>query len=254
MSEVRVQFLGTGSPFANGGRLQSCILVEGDGVRLLLDCGATSLVALARAGIDPGTLDAVLLTHLHGDHVGGVPFLILESLFNAREGSGYPPRERPLRVAGPAETEEHVRELMRWSRYGPYFAQARERALVEFLALEPGRRTEVGALAATAFPVRHTPEATALRIELGGRTIAYSGDTGWTETLVEAAAGADLFICQTYSFAMPEERMLSYRVLMEHRARLRCKRLILTHIGPDMQRHLAEVEEEVAEDGAVLLV
>ncbi|MGD9891093.1 MAG: MBL fold metallo-hydrolase, partial [Dehalococcoidia bacterium] len=85
MSEVRVRFLGTGSPFAPGGRMQSCIVVESDEGQIMLDCGAMALVGMARAGIEPETIDAVLLTHLHGDHFGGLPFLILQAALQARD-------------------------------------------------------------------------------------------------------------------------------------------------------------------------
>jgi ribonuclease BN (tRNA processing enzyme) len=71
-------------------------------------------------------------------------------------------------------------------------------------------------LSVTAFPVLHyTPEATALRVTVGGKTIAYSGDTGWTETLLEVAADADLFICGTYTIDVPQRGLLNYRTLQD---------------------------------------
>src|SRR5215510_14291785 len=70
--DVQVKFLGTGGPFASGGRLQTCILISTEQRRYLVDCGMTALVAMARFGIDPGSIDAVLVTHLHGDHYGGL--------------------------------------------------------------------------------------------------------------------------------------------------------------------------------------
>jgi ribonuclease BN (tRNA processing enzyme) len=109
MDAVRVQFLGSGGPFASGGRLQTCILIESKQERYLIDCGMTALVAMARFGIDPGSIDAVLITHLHGDHYGGLPLMIFEARVNVHEGSTYAPRPRPLRIAGPAATEERVR-------------------------------------------------------------------------------------------------------------------------------------------------
>lgn len=253
MGDVHVQFLGSGGPFASGGRLQTCILIESDQGRYLIDCGMTALVAMARFSIDPGSIEAALITHLHGDHYGGLPLMILEARANVHEGSTYPPRTSPLRIAGPAETEEHVRQLLDLFSWRTAFAAMKDAGLVDFVTLEPRRETVIGGLTATAFPVLHyTPEATALRVMVSGKTIAYSGDTGWTDTLLEVAADADLFICQAYTIDVPYRGLLNYRTVQEHRDQLTCKRLVLTHIGAQMQDRLAEVAEEVARDGLVI--
>jgi hypothetical protein len=79
MSAISVQFIGSGDAFASGGRLQTSILVNGPDVRFAIDFGTTSLVGLRQQDIDPNTIDAIFLTHLHGDHCGGVPFLLLDA-------------------------------------------------------------------------------------------------------------------------------------------------------------------------------
>ena len=252
MGDVHVQFLGSGGPFASGGRLQTCILIESDQGRYLIDCGMTTLVAMARFGIDPGSIDAVLITHLHGDHYGGLPLMIFEALVNVHEGSRYPLRTRPLRIVGPAETEERVRQLLDLFSWRTAFVAMKDASLLDFITLEPRRETVIGGLTVTAFPALHTPEATALRVTVSGKTIAYSGDTGWTNTLLEVAADADLFICQAYTIDVPQRGLLNYRTLQEHRDQLACKRLVLTHIGAQMQNRLAEVTEKVASDGLVI--
>ena len=104
---MRVQFLGTGTPLGQEGRLQTCILLSADDKRVLLDCGMTSLVALARAQVEPESLDAIVITHLHGDHFGGLPLLLLEI---ALRDHG---RRSPLHIAGPAGTAERVRQASR---------------------------------------------------------------------------------------------------------------------------------------------
>jgi ribonuclease BN (tRNA processing enzyme) len=253
MGAVHVQFLGSGGPFASGGRLQTCILIESREGRYLIDCGMTALVAMARFGIDAGSIDAALITHLHGDHYGGLPLVIFEARVNMHEGSKYPPRTRPLRIAGPAATEERVRQVLDLFSWPTAFAAMKDAGLLEFITLVPRCETPIGGLSVTAFPVLHyTPEATALRVTISGKTIAYSGDTGWTETLLEVAADADLFICGTYTMDVLQRGLLNYRTLQEHRRQLACKRLVLTHIGAQMQNRLAEVTEEVAGDGLVI--
>jgi ribonuclease BN (tRNA processing enzyme) len=250
---VRVQFLGTGGPLASGGRLQTCILIESAQGRYLLDCGMTALVSMARFDVDPGTIDAVLITHLHGDHYGGLPLVILEAGINAREGSTRPPRTRPLLVAGPAETEERVRQALDLFGWPNLFSTMKQDGLLQFVTLEPERETIVHGLTVATFPVVHyTPEATALRVTVDGRIIAFSGDTGWTDTLMEVAAGADLFICQTYTIDVEQWGMINYRTLCARRDQLGCRRLVLTHVGPQLQHRLAEVDEEVASDGLVI--
>ncbi|HUQ41242.1 MAG TPA: MBL fold metallo-hydrolase, partial [Candidatus Limnocylindrales bacterium] len=98
-----VRFLGSGDAFGSGGRFQSCILIEHSGFRALLDCGATSLIAMKREDVDPGSIDAVIVTHYHGDHAGGVPYLILDGQFSKRE--------RPLVIAGPRSARERIATL-----------------------------------------------------------------------------------------------------------------------------------------------
>src|SRR5215468_12546586 len=98
---VSVRFVGSGDAFGSGGRFQTCILVDGPGVRFAIDFGTSSLIALAQQGIAPNSIDAVLLTHLHGDHCGGVPFLLLDAMLGAK-------RERALVIAGPRDLRRRM--------------------------------------------------------------------------------------------------------------------------------------------------
>jgi ribonuclease BN (tRNA processing enzyme) len=82
---LTVTFAGSGDAFGSGGRYQACIHVRSPGCEpVLLDCGATSLSALKRLGLDPGEVGAVFVSHLHGDHFAGLPFLILDGQFSHR--------------------------------------------------------------------------------------------------------------------------------------------------------------------------
>lgn len=251
MAGLRVQFLGSGDPFASGGRLQATILLETDQGRFLLDCGGTALVALARHGIAPRTIDGIIVSHLHGDHVGGVPLFLLESAVNQGERPDAA-RTRPLLIAGPRGTEACVRRAMQTYRWGDAYAAAKRSAAVTFVTLSAGRTTALGPFAVRAFRAIHTPEALALRIAHNGITLGYSGDTGWTDALLAVAAAADLFICVAYTFARPDATMLDYATFREQRPRLSCKRAILTHFGPELHGRLAEVQEEIAQDGLLV--
>ena len=78
---MRLQFLGSGDAFGSGGRFNMCILVESEATRFLVDCGASSLIAMKRLGVSPNSIDTILITHLHADHFGGLPFFILNEQF-----------------------------------------------------------------------------------------------------------------------------------------------------------------------------
>src|SRR5438876_9818766 len=101
---ITVRFVGSGDSFGSGGRFQTCILVDGDGTRFAIDFGTSSLIALNQQGIEHNSIDAILLTHLHGDHCGGVPFMLVDAMLGAR-------RRRPLIVAGPTGTRAHLETL-----------------------------------------------------------------------------------------------------------------------------------------------
>lgn len=247
---MRLHFLGTGTPIGLGSRLQSCIALETDRSLVLLDFGMTAQVALDRAGIAPERVDAIVISHLHGDHFGGLPLLLLN---DALRGS-----DRPLLVAGPPSTAERVREALAvfgWSR-----AWERSQEYVRFVTLEPGVPADIADLTVQAFAVPHNPltEPTALRIQHEGITIAYSGDTGWTPTLLEVAADADLFICAVWDFSATDDAsFLDYATLARERANFTCKRVILTHLGPEMLEHAQVALSdgfEVASDGLSLVL
>jgi ribonuclease BN (tRNA processing enzyme) len=241
---LRVRFLGSGDAFGTGGRLQACLCLEGPDGRVLLDCGASALVGVKRAGIDPASIGWVVLSHLHGDHFGGVPFLVLDGQFNRRAA--------PLVVAGPPGTAVRVPAAM--EVLFPGSAGAARRFETEILELTARAATAVGPVTVTAFPVEHPSGAPAyaLRVEARGRVVAYSGDTEWCEALVEAARGADLFVCEAYSFERRIRYHLDHASLARHLERIGARRVILSHLGPEMLARRADAAAECAEDGLVV--
>lgn len=242
MSETELTFLGTGDPLASGGRLQTCFHVSAPSSRFLIDCGATAMVAMKRHGIDRNAIEAILVTHLHGDHIGGIPYFVLDAQHVSK-------RTAPLTVAGPPGLEERIRDLMDVAF--PGLADVDQRFELRFLELEERRPASVGPVRVTPFEVIHACGAPpyALRVEVDGRTITYSGDTEWTDALLEAARDADLFVCESYSYEKRIPNHLDYRTLRSHREELACDRLLLTHMTEGMLSRLSDVEEEGADDG-----
>jgi len=240
-----VTVIGCGDAFGSGGRLQTCFFVDGGETRLLIDCGVTALIGLKRLGIDPNTIDLILISHLHGDHFGGIAFIEREAQIEAS-------RTRPLVIVGPVGIREAVEASL--DAFFPGASQTSRALPLEFVTYSPGRVCSVGSVDLLASPVIHTAgtSAHALRVEIAGTVIAYSGDTEWTDALYDVAASADLFICEAYTFEYPRRNHMSLRALEEHRSRLTCRRLLLTHMGEDMLSRLPIPEFEAAHDGLVI--
>jgi ribonuclease BN (tRNA processing enzyme) len=243
---MRLQFAGCGDAFGSGDRFNTCIHVTTGERQVLLDCGASSLVALKKAGIDRGAIDAILLTHFHADHFGGIPFFILDQQLNVK-------RTRPLLIAGPPG-------LRGWYARGMALAFPGERTLpfpLDLHEVSIGTPERLSGLSVTAFHVKHDDRAgpcLAYRIESGGKTLCFSGDTEWTDVLIEAARGAELFICECYMYERLRKSHMTLSVLRQHLPKIGAKRIILTHLSEDMLSRLADVEFECAVDGMVVEV
>ncbi len=127
---------------------------------------------------------------------------------------------------------------------------------IDYLELAEGETVSLGQLSVLPVRVIHGSgdPPYALRIECAGKIIAYSGDTEWTDALLTVADGADLFICESYFFEKQMKNHINYRTLMAHRAELKCKRLILTHMGDDILNHLDQIELETAHDGMEVIL
>jgi ribonuclease BN (tRNA processing enzyme) len=240
---MKLTFAGSGDAFGNGGRFQTCFLLEApDSDSILIDCGATSLTALKAAGKEPNDVTAVVLTHLHGDHFGGIPFLILDGQFRRRE--------RDLTIAGPPGTQQRVEQAM--ELMFPRSLTGRRRFELRFAELG-ANATDIGAASVSSIEVEQpdTP-ACALRVEYGGCVVAYTGDTAWTDDLIGLAKGADLLIAEAYFFDREVPYHLDYTTLQKNAGRLDCKRILLTHMSPDMLARAGEADFETAYDGMVV--
>jgi ribonuclease BN (tRNA processing enzyme) len=244
--ELTVTFAGSGDAFGSGGRYQACIhLQPGHGLApVLLDCGATSLSALKHLRLDPGEVGAVFVSHLHGDHFGGLPFLILDGQFSRRTS--------PLTIAGPPGITQRLPDTMEClfpgSSHTPRGFDIRP------IEIKPGATTTVSGIGVTAWEVNHTSgaPALALRLDLGGKTIAYTGDTAWTDTLLECSAGADLLIAEAYYRDKNIPYHLRLSDLHAHREQLTAKRIVLTHMSADMLDHPDPIAFQAAHDGLTL--
>ena len=245
MSYVRAAFLGTGDAFAAGGRHQSGYLIYTEETALMLDCGATALAALKRGGFSPSAIDAVFISHLHGDHFAGLAFLLLEYCFSDL-------RTRPLLIAGPPGIEKKSLSLYKVA-YGD-LADRPLRFKLEFLEMSPDKSIQVASSLVTPFLVPHQDNEISFgfSVLINGRKILYSGDTGWTEALATHSQAADLFICECSFFETRFPYHLDYPQLVENRKRFGAKRIILTHLGREVLARRDEIDMELASDGLIV--
>jgi ribonuclease BN (tRNA processing enzyme) len=186
------------------------------------------------------------MSHLHGDHFGGLPFLVLDGQFTNRT--------RPLQVAGPTRVRQRVQAAM--EVLFPGSTQVRRRFAVHFheLADRQPRQFEPAGLVLVPYEVVHASgaPALALRVAWQGHTIAYTGDTEWTEALIEAAHGADLLIAEGYTYQRKIRFHLDVATLQRRASRLEARRIILTHMSPDLLARVDELGWETASDGMTL--
>jgi ribonuclease BN (tRNA processing enzyme) len=243
---MHLQFVGCGDAFGSGGRFNTCFHLVGDNINALIDCGATSLVAMNRLAINRNDVDTIFISHFHADHVGGLPFFLLEANYVLK-------RDRALTIAGPMGLKSHFADVMEGAFPG---TQALElRFPLRLRELQIGKRNEVGQVQVTPFHVVHDDRAgpcLGFRFEAQGKVIAYSGDTEWTDALIDVGREADLFICEAYTRDKPISTHMALSLLERHLAQIRPKRLILTHMSNDMLARRADVPFETAEDGMII--
>jgi ribonuclease BN (tRNA processing enzyme) len=223
----------------SGGRRNSAILVRDAGRSILLDCGPTTLGGLKELGIDPLDIDAIALSHFHGDNIAGVPFLLLDYLYQHE-------REKPLEILGPPGVADRIAALTR--AYDYHLERERSYALrfLEFSVESPrGRGFRV-----TPMPAVHQEHTCPhmVRVDTAKRSLVFSGDTGWHDELPEKVGDVDLFISECVFFDAEFEFHLSHHRLDRERARFRCRAIRLTHLGSQVLENESRVRFDTAHD------
>ena len=245
---MRLTIVGCGDAFGSGGRMNTCFWLETAKATVAVDFGASSLPALKAQKLDPNRIDAIVLSHLHGDHFGGLPLLLLDYQFLAR-------REQPLLIAGPPGTRARLEAAM--EVFFPKSTGTKWRFAWRVQEIPVGVASDVLGHSLLTAEVVHQSGApsTALRLSDGEKTFAYSGDTEWTDALLPIAAQADLFICECYAYAGKMTGHLSWEILQPKTPALAAKRMMLTHMNPSVLARLDELKAAgvlTAADGLVL--
>ncbi len=196
---MRVTLLGTGTPFPSAERFGSAILVEVAGKRLLFDCGRGVVIRLTQAGVSPKEIDGLFLTHLHSDHVVGIPDLWLSGWFLGRD--------RSLPIWGPPGTSSMAKHLSQAFAFDIRIRQAAPDPLpakgieIDAKDVEQGEIYNDGSARISAFLVDHgtVKPAFGYRVDSAGHAVVISGDTKFCQNLVNFARGADCLIHVAWS-------------------------------------------------------
>lgn len=243
---MQVTFVGSGDAFGSGGRFHTCFHVDAGATRFLLDCGASSLIALKRAEIDRNAIDTIFVTHFHGDHFGGIPYFILDAQF-------FSGRTAPLRIVGPEGVGQWVERAMETAFAGS--SSAKRRFELETIEASSGQPLDIDGVNVEAARVRHGPidgPFLAYRLTVDQKVIAYTGDTEWVDALFDIGRAADLLIAEAYFYDKRVPFHLDLATLKQKLSQIAPKRLILTHMSDDMLRRIDGLCFEVAEDGKVV--
>ncbi|MFL5311328.1 MAG: MBL fold metallo-hydrolase [Myxococcales bacterium] len=259
----RVVALGSADAFSSAGRGNTAWLVEDGAPPCAVDLGPTALLALRKLGHDPQELQAVHFTHLHGDHIAGWPFLLVDAVYRAR-------RQEPLAVTGPPGTRDRLRAL--WSAC---YADAAGNDLpfpLDVQELEPGDAASVCGRRVEALRAQHQrPPHVALSLRLHGPAgvLAFTGDTGPHPGLAALAHGAALLCAECTDLRAPPlassaasadypaeagRRHLSWDDLRTLLPTLGARRIALGHLGPEARAAAPRMEAEARALGIDLRV
>ncbi len=245
---MKVTFVGSGDAFGTGGRGHTCIRLDSHGRTVVVDFGATALLGWSRLGFATESIDTVVLSHLHGDHFGGLPFLLLEMQFVAD-------RRKPLTIAGPPGTRARLE--MACEVFFPGMSANRWNYPWAVEEIAPGKKTALDGFELTTMEMRHPSgaPATGVRLSDGEKTFAYSGDTAWHDRIPLLAEGVDLYATECYSGERSVPNHIDWPTLKRNLPDLKAGRIAVTHMGPSALACVRDMIAEgliIAEDGKVI--
>lgn len=235
---MEITCLGSGDAFSYD-KNRNCFLVNDE---ILLDCPPEILKEIYGANEDPSLIETVFLSHLHADHYFGLPFLFLEYLFKN-------PKEK-LQIIGPKNTRKTIKKCWRFAYSDPREFLNRK-INIQYKEVEPGKNYDLGDISFGVYRMKHTGklgEVIALGYKINfkkeNRTIAYTGDTTYTENIYKLAKGVDLLIIDC---SYPKDTNVShigFKKVKEIREKLpKSTDLILSH--------LSEVTQEMKEEEGI---
>lgn len=246
---MKINVLGSGNAFNTNGRAHAAYLIEAQNSGcILLDCGATTLYRLQQINFDFDLLDGVLLTHFHGDHIGGLPFLFIQLWLVEK-------RNRTLKVIGPVGVKEICKSLMDIC-YPGFF----DKCLLEFIEVSPDESIDFitfgHEIQIKPFKISHRPESLGYRAREDTKEFAFSGDSSFDQNLFDLVDGVDLALIEL-SILSQDEISVAHVSLEEVKLnieKLNAHSIVFTHIYDELARAAEKMGYKTAYDGMVLEV
>lgn len=240
-----VKCLGSGDAFGSGGKLNSSFYIRTSSTSLLVDCGVSTPIALKKERLTAAELDLIVISHLHGDHFGGLPFILCEVIAGWK-------RNKLLTIVGPEGTREKTLQVLEAFFPGMVLSSDHN---IKFETYATEKMIQFGDVQITPYPAVHSPLTNphSLRIVADGKAVSFSGDTQWSDNLVRVSMNADLFVCEASTWKSEVRFHLSVKSLLAQLHRIQVKRIVLTHLGEDALKHRHEIPLTIAEDGMILL-
>ncbi len=245
---MKLIMLGSGTSVPNAQRASPAIAVFIDKEFLLLDIGPGTLRQLAIAGLPFESIDYICISHFHPDHTAD----LIHFFFATR----YPPilrTRKPFTIVAPETFNKFLTLLKR--PYGNWLDLPDGLMNIEEFHTEYKDKKEFDTFTLWSAPVNHIPHSLGFRIEdHSGKTIVYSGDTGYCEEMVDLARDADLLILES---SFPDEREMKGHLTPSRAgdiaARSGAKKLLLTHFYPECLKVDIEAQCRKSYHGELLL-
>lgn len=223
---ITVTVLGSADAGAAGGNFYSCYFIKTEKHGILIDAGPTVMPALIKHGFSSDDVDLLLITHFHGDHIGGIPLLLLEAAIKYQ-------RKNKLVIYCPVGGKNIIRKLCDLMYAG---SDLTEKVPLEFHEFEGEQKLKTAFGRLLTFKAVHSKRANphSLRLEIGEKILAFTGDTGWNENIPLLCENSDVFFCECSSLSKKIKTHLNLHQITDRLTQLKSKKIILTHLGDEM--------------------
>ncbi len=235
--------LGSGNSFNINGRGHTSFLIDGE---ILVDCGPTILYNIEKFKIDISNLQIILITHFHGDHFLGLPFVMLYFEYIVH-------RKQPITIIGPKGLKKNYKKLLNLSYPGIEFSFQ-----IPIIELKKNQTitTYVNNKHYTikSYPITHKKESIGYRITNNNKTFAFTGDTILNEQVYHLLEDVNIGILELSLQDNPENKIshVSLSEVLQNRDKIKAKKLYFNHITDKLSKEVKKINKKIKNFGIPL--